>query len=92
MDCNPASAGGHHHIMVAVYYFMKWAEAMPTIKSNGETTRHFVFNQIITQFGIPKERFTDHGGTFQNKMMADLSLNLGYNQEHSSSYYPQSNG
>ena len=44
MDCNPASAGGHHHIIVAVDYFTKWAEAMPTIKYDGETATHFVFN------------------------------------------------
>ena len=43
MDYNPASAGGHHHIIVVVDYFTKWAEAMPTIKSNGEMTAHFVF-------------------------------------------------
>ena len=28
--CNPPSAAGHHYIIVAVDYFMKWAEAMPT--------------------------------------------------------------
>ena len=43
MDCNPASAGGHHHIIVAVNYFTKWEEAMPTVKSNGEIAAYFVF-------------------------------------------------
>ena len=71
---------------------MKWAEAMPTIKSYGETAAHFIFNQIITWFGIPKELVTDHGRNFQNKMMEELASKLGYKQEHSSSYYPQANG
>ena len=35
MYCNPTSAGGHHNIIVAVDYFMKWEEGMRTIKSNG---------------------------------------------------------
>ena len=61
MDCNPALARGHHHVIVVVDYFTKWAETMPTVKSNGETATHFIFNQIITQFGIPKELVTDHG-------------------------------
>ena len=74
LDCNPASAGGHHHIIVVVDYFMKWEEAMPTIKSDDETDAHFVFNQIITQFGISREFITDHGRHFQNKMMEELSL------------------
>ena len=71
MDYNPASAGGHHHIIMAVDYFTKWAEAMPTVKSNGETAAHFVFNQIITRFGIPKELVTDHVSYFQNHMISE---------------------
>ena len=47
MTCNPTSAGGHKYIIVAVDYFMKWAEAMPTFKADGETTTFFVFNHII---------------------------------------------
>ena len=42
MDYNPGSAGGHHHIIVAVDYFTKWAEAMPTVKSDGETAEELV--------------------------------------------------
>ena len=64
MDCNPVLARGHHHIIVAVNYFTKWVEAMPMIKSNGETAMHFIFNQIITQFDILKEFVTDHGRHF----------------------------
>ena len=92
MDCNPASAGGHHHIIVVVDYFMKWAEAMPTVKSDGETATHFVFNQIITRFKILKELVTDYGSHFQNHMIEELASKLGYKKEYSSSYYPQVNG
>ena len=53
---------------------------------------HFIFNQIITRFGILRELVTNHGRHFQNKMMEYLSSKLGYKQEHSSSYYPQVNG
>ena len=91
MDCNLALARGHHHIIVVVDYFTKWAEAMPTIKSDGETVVHFVFNEIITRFGILKELVTEHGSHFQNRMMEELESKLGYKQEHSSSYYPQAN-
>ena len=92
MDCNLASAGGHHHIIVVVDYFTKWAESMPTVKSDGETATHFVFNQTITRFSIPKELVTDHGRHFQNRMMEELASKLGYKQKHYSSYYPQANG
>jgi hypothetical protein len=42
--CNPPSARGHRYIIVAVDYFMKWIEAMPTFKDDGETTTLFLFN------------------------------------------------
>ena len=92
MDCNPPSVGGHHHIIVDVDYFTKWAKAMPTVKYDSETAAHFVFNQIITRFSISKELVTDYGRHFQNRVMEELALKLGYKQEHSSSYYPQANG
>jgi hypothetical protein len=32
--CNPPSARGHRYIIVAVDYFTKWVEAMPTFKDD----------------------------------------------------------
>ena len=89
---NPASAGGHKYIIVAIDYFTKLAEAMPTFRADGETTAFFVFNQIIARFGIPKVIVTDHGSHFQNNMMMELTTMLRFRQEHSSSYYLQANG
>ena len=71
---------------------MKWAEAMPTFKADGETIAFFVFNQIIARSGIPKVIVTDHGSHFQNSMMTKLTTMFGFRQEHSSSYYLQENG
>ena len=51
---------------MAVDYFTKWDEVMPTIKSDGNTAVFFVFNQIIARFGIPSEIVIDHGSHFQN--------------------------
>jgi hypothetical protein len=64
--CNPPSARGHRYIIVAVDYFTKWVEAMPTFKDDGETATLFLFNQIIARFGVPREIVTDHGSHFQN--------------------------
>ena len=64
MDCNLASVGGHHHIILAMDYFKKWVEDIPMIKYDGEMTAHFMFNQIITWFGIPKDLVTGHGRHF----------------------------
>ena len=52
IDCNLASAGGHHHIIVAVDYFMKWAEAMPTVKSNGEKPLTLYSTKLLLGLGF----------------------------------------
>ena len=76
MDCNPALAGVHHHIILVVDYFMKWVEAMPTIKYDSEIAVHFLFNQIITWFDNLKELTIDLDRHFQNRMMEELSSKL----------------
>lgn len=90
--CHPTSSSGHKYIIVVVDYFTKWVESMPIFVNDSKTTTIFIFNQIISHFGIPKEILTDHGSHFQNSMMIELSTSLGFKQEHSSPYYPQANG
>jgi hypothetical protein len=87
IDCNPTLARGHQHIIVVVNYFTKWYKAMPTMKSDGKTATFFIFNQIITRFGIPSEIITDHGNHFQNEMMVELASKMGFKHGHSSPYY-----
>jgi hypothetical protein len=50
---------------------------MPTFNNDGETVTLFIFNKIVQRFGIQKEIVTDHGSHFQNKMMIELTSNLG---------------
>jgi hypothetical protein len=66
MQCKPTSAGGHGYIIVTVDYFKKWAEAMPTFLNDGRTAALFLFNHIITRFGVPHAIVTDHGAHFKN--------------------------
>eukprot|EP00253_Pinus_taeda_P009140 PITA_09140 len=47
ITCNPHSAGGHAYIILALDYFIKWAEAMPTFEADGKTAEIFIFNHII---------------------------------------------
>ena len=53
MHCKPTSTGGHGYIIVAVDYFTKWAEAMPTYAEDGKTVALFLFNHVIARFGVP---------------------------------------
>jgi hypothetical protein len=62
--CNPPSMRGNLYIIVAVNYFTKWVEAMPTFKDGRETKDLFLFNQIVARFGVPREIVTDHDNQF----------------------------
>jgi hypothetical protein len=92
MTCHPHSARGHGYIIVAVDYFMKWAEVMPTFDNTGKTATLFIFNHIIAHFGVPQAIITDHGSHFRNFMMSELTEKFGLLHENSTPYYPQANG
>ena len=54
MTYNPPSSRGHGYIIVAVNYFTKWAEVIPTFNNTGQTTAIlFFFNHVIAWFGVP---------------------------------------
>eukprot|EP00253_Pinus_taeda_P026846 PITA_26846 len=88
---NPHSAGGHAYIILAVDYFTKWAEAMPTLEADGKTTVIFIFNHIISRFGDPQAIISDHGRHFRNVMTTELTGQLGLCHNSSTPYYPQAN-
>eukprot|EP00253_Pinus_taeda_P003824 PITA_03824 len=92
ITCNPHSAGGHAYIILAVDYFTKWAEVMPTFEADGKTTAIFLFNHIIARFGVPQAIITNHERHFQNVMMTELTGQLGLRHDSSTPYYPQANG
>ena len=70
---NPRLAGGHGFIIVVVDYFTKWAEVMPTLTEDGHTATQFLFNHVISRFGVPQAIVTDHGKHFRNHMMTELT-------------------
>jgi transposase InsO family protein len=65
---------------------------MPTFDNTGKTVALFIFNHIITRFGIPQDIVTDHGIHFRNFMMSEFTDKLGLRHENSTPYYPQANG
>ena len=72
MTCNPRSAEGHGYIIVVVDYFRKWAEEMPTLSEDVHIAVQFLFNHVISRFGVPQAIVTDHGKHFHNHMMTEL--------------------
>ena len=89
MHCKPTSVRGHGYIIVAVDYFTKWAEAVPTYAKYGKIAALFLLNHIIARFGVSQSIVTDQGSHFPNQMMEEMSAKLGFRHENSTSYYPQ---
>jgi hypothetical protein len=92
MTCNPPSSNGHNYITVALDYFNKWVEAMPTFNNTTDIATHFFFNHVISHFGVPLQLVSDHGKHFKNEIFVELSSWLGFSHEFASPYYPHSNG
>ena len=92
MTCNPYSSRGHGYIIIAMDYFTKWVEAMPTYLVDGKATTQFLFNHVISRFSVPQAIFTDHGSHFKDYMIAELTSALGLHHDGSTPYYPQANG
>jgi hypothetical protein len=76
-DMSPSLGQGACYIIVAVDYFMKWAEAMPTFDNTGNTAALFLFNHVIARFGVPQAIVTDHDSHFRIFMMSELNEKLG---------------
>ena len=49
------------HLIVATDYYTKWVEAVSTAKIQEKDVRNFIWQHIITRFGVPHTLVTDNG-------------------------------
>ena len=52
----------------------------------------FIYEEIFTQFGVPKEIVTDQGSQSTSKLMKEITENCGIIHCKYSPYHPQANG
>jgi hypothetical protein len=88
MTCNPTSSNGQKSIVVAVDYFTKWVEAIPTFNNTADTKMRFFFNHVISRIEVPLQLVSDHEKHFENEIFMELSSRLGFSHEFASPYYP----
>ena len=65
---------------------------MPTLTIDGKIAAQFLFNHVITRFGVPQAIVTNHGPHFRHYMMVELTSKLGLHHDNSMLYYPHANG
>ena len=52
------------YILVCTDYMKKWVEAVALAKANDQAVIDFLYSEIFTHFGVPKEVVTDGGPQF----------------------------
>nr|XP_043611701.1 uncharacterized protein LOC122583350 [Erigeron canadensis] len=89
----PRTAPGRvKFLVVAVDYFTKWIEAKPLVTISGKQMEKFVWEQVVTRFGIPQVIISDNGKQFSQGIFPQFCKNLEIQQRFTSVAHPQANG
>jgi hypothetical protein len=90
----PSSSGpgNKKFLIVATDYFTKWIEAEPLSHFWDVDAKRFLWNSVVTRFGIPWAIILDNGTQFESKLFKGFCSNLGIRNFFSSLAYPQANG
>ena len=92
--CGPlkTTPRGNKYVLVITDYFSRHITAVPLPNCTAETTAETLFNEYFCKFGVPAVIMSDQGTHFQNQLMTNIRLLIGYNHIYSTPYHPQSNG
>lgn len=80
------------YIVVATEYLTKWAEARALPDNTALSTARFLYEQIITRYGIPLHITSDRRVHFVNQVIRTMTIEFKIFHSLSSSYYPRANG
>ena len=70
----------------------KRVEAVALVKANDHDVLDFLYREIFTHFGIPKELITDGGPCFVSHKFESLLQKYHIQHRITSPYHPQDNG
>lgn len=80
------------HVIIAIDWLTRWVEARAVNNVDADTCSMFIYVDICCRYGVPESLRTDHGRSFDNEILVNLSHLLQINHHMSTPYYPQSNG
>ncbi|KAL3699575.1 hypothetical protein R1sor_017597 [Riccia sorocarpa] len=83
---------GKRYIITTTDYTTKWVEAECYRTNDKKVTAKFIYENIITRFGVPVELVSDQGGHFLNGVIEELTTHYKVKHRFSTPYYPQCNG
>ena len=88
----PKALGNKKYLLVGTDYFTKWVEAEPLANIRDVDVKRFIWNNIITRFGVPHTLISDNGLQFDSKAFRQYCSDLGIKNKYSTPAYPQGNG
>ena len=80
------------YILVCTDYMTKWVEALALVKANDQAVIDFLYREIFTHFGVPKEIIIDGGLQFVSHKFEALLQKYHIQHRITSPYHPQANG
>lgn len=88
----PPASGKRKYLFIATDYFTKWVEAVALASIKDSDIIKFLWENIITRFGIPRAFISDNGTQFDSRKTRQFSSDYGVQWFYSSPSYPQCNG
>jgi hypothetical protein len=88
---NPASKK-KKYILVCTDYVTKWVEEKSLPAASEQSVVDFLFNDIFTRFGVPREIVTDQGTQFTSNLVKVVTEQYQIKHRKSTPYHPQANG
>ena len=80
------------YILVCIDYVTKWVEAKALYQANEKYIVDFLFEEIFTHFGVPREIVTNQGMQFMSKLVKSITQKYQSIRRTSSPYHPRANG
>ncbi|XP_028072155.1 uncharacterized protein LOC114274435 [Camellia sinensis] len=88
----PAAPSNRKFFIAATDYFTKWVEVEPLATIKEKDVKKFVWQNVITRFGIPRALVSDNGTQFDGKLFRGFCEELKIEFYNSTPAYLQSNG
>ena len=70
----------------------KWVEVKDVAKVTEQVVSDFLFEEIFSRYGAPREVVSDGGAQFTSHKIAKLMQKYGVKHRVTSPYHPQANG
>ena len=90
LSLEPAK-GNIGNVLIITDHYTKFAKAVPTRNQTAKTTAEALFNEFITNFGIPTRLHSDQGANFESQIITELCNLMGMKKSHTTPYHPQGN-